>query len=174
MMATVLARIDDTLKRQFEDRVVANGRTVSEQLRILISEYVEQPSASPPVEIDAGNAALEKLTIRLPAFLREAAKQRAVSSGMTTSRWIAALVQSNLLRQPVMTDSELEALRRTNYELSAVGRNVNQMAKALNQARHETDRAKLDTLTVMADTIGRTRETIRALVRASRNVWNAD
>lgn len=114
-MAIIRARIDESLRQQFEARAAAEGHTVSEQLRIVVVAYVARPAETAPVETDAANSELRKVTVRLPAFLRDAALKRATSSGMTMSRWIAALVQSNLLRKPVMTDSELEVLQRTNY-----------------------------------------------------------
>jgi hypothetical protein len=39
-----------------------------------------------------------------------------------------------------MTDQELAVLQASDRELAAIGRNINQIAKALNEAFHETER----------------------------------
>lgn len=170
----LIARVDSSTKERFQQRAAAHGLTGSEQLRALVLEFLDDTPASEPAAIDPENADLERITVRLPAFLLESAKGRASALGMATSRWIAALVQSNLMKEPVTTETEMAALQRCTYELSAIGRNINQIARALNQAPTETERVKLDTLKVLAESIGRTRESIRALVRASRNVWSTD
>jgi hypothetical protein len=92
--------------------------------------------------------------------------------GFAPSRWIAALVQSNLTRQPVLTDAELQAVLESNRELAALGRNLNQVAKALNEAFHETDRVRFDLIQELADEVRMNRNAIRSLVRASRDVWS--
>jgi iron-sulfur cluster repair protein YtfE (RIC family) len=93
---------------------------------------------------------------------------------MAPSRLVAALVQSNLMRAPVMSAAEIAALQESNRELAAIGRNVNQIAKAINEAFHHTERVRLDKLVELAQAIQENRATIRALVRASQNAWNAD
>ncbi len=168
------ARVDASIKERFQQRAAAHGLSESEQLRALVLAFLDGAPASGPVPIDPENADLERITVRLPAFLLESAKGRAAALGMAPSRWIASLVHSNLRKEPVTTETETAALQRCTYELSAIGRNINQIARALNQAPNETERVKLDTLKVLAESIGRTRENIRALVRASRNVWSID
>lgn len=90
---------------------------------------------------------------------------------MTPSRWAASLIQSNLTGQPVMTKVELAELQTSSRELAAIGRNINQIAKALNEAFYETERVRLDTLAELSKAVAENRSAIRALVRASRNAW---
>ena len=104
----------------------------------------------------------------------EAAKEKAKEKGMATSRWIAALVQSNLARTPVMTDQELTALKANIRELTAIGRNINQMARALNESRNNTDKVNLETLALLGDTLKTNLSLVRELVRASQQVWDAE
>lgn len=93
---------------------------------------------------------------------------------MAPSRWISSLVQVNLMQQPVLTDVELLKLEENIRELAALGRNLNQIAKALNAAFHETDRLKLEHLLRLRDAIQANRDTINELVRASRGAWRTD
>jgi Na+/phosphate symporter len=84
------------------------------------------------------------------------------------------MIQSNLTKQPVMTGEELNALQATNRELVAIGRNLNQVAKSLNQAFHETERGRLDYLKELKQAINKNINEIRNLVRVSKNSWSAD
>ena len=70
-----------------------------------------------------------------------------------------------------MGDTELQELRASNRELAAIGRNLNQIAKALNEAFHETERVRLDRLTELGRAIEGNRVAIQSLVRASQNTW---
>jgi hypothetical protein len=109
--------------------------------------------------------------VRLAAFLLEDVKKRAKARGMAPSRWIASLVQSNVTRLPVLTEDELAAVLAANRELAAIGRNINQIARTLNETFHETERVRLDTL---ADVIADNRQAIRELVRASKQAWASE
>jgi hypothetical protein len=62
-------------------------------------------------------------------FIADAVRDRVARKGMSASRWKAYLVQSHLMREPVLSEKEIEALRMSNLELRAIGRNLNQIAK---------------------------------------------
>jgi hypothetical protein len=93
---------------------------------------------------------------------------------MSFSRWISSLVQSNLTSQPVLTEAELLIVEASTRELAAIGRNVNQLARAVHEAYFQTERIRLDKLAELSAKITHTRESIDALVRASRNSWRTD
>ncbi len=116
----------------------------------------------------------EKITVRLPGFLKKRVVVRAKLLKMGTGRWVGAFIQSNLMRQPVMTDRELQALEASTRELTAIGRNINQIARALNEAHFQTERVRLDRLAELSEAIQKLRGDIRSLVRASRNAWREE
>jgi hypothetical protein len=92
---------------------------------------------------------------------------------MAPSRWVASLAHSHVSNTPVLTDAELLTLEAALRELAAIGRNINQIARALNQAHFETERVRLDYLSLLNESITATRDEVRALVRASREAWGA-
>jgi hypothetical protein len=63
---------------------------------------------------------------------------------MTPSRWVVALVRGHLTQEPQIGQSELEALLQATTALRAIGRNLNQVTKALNIAPHERQRIRAD------------------------------
>jgi hypothetical protein len=76
-------------------------------------------------------------------------------SGFSLNRWIVALINARLDGTPQLGQEELEGLARSNLHLFAIGRNLNQLARAANQGipiqRHERGDV-IDTLrTVVTD-----------------------
>ena len=177
-MPMLRARVDEDLKSLFLKKAEALNLSESELLRKVLLEFFahakntdEVEDVLRAVEPDAENAENEKMTIRLPRFLVDAAKEKAKAKGMATSRWIAALVQSSLMQKPVMADQELNELRANIRELNAIGRNINQMARALNESKNNTDKVKLDNLDLLRNYLDRNIAFVRGLVRASQQAW---
>ncbi len=180
-MPTLRARVDEDLKSLFLQKAEERNLSESELLRKVVLDFFAQEKNKDEVEDvlkavepDAENAENEKMTIRLPRFLVDAAKERAKAKGIATSRWIAALVQSSLMQNPVMVDQELTVLRSNIRELNAIGRNINQMARALNESKNNTDKVKLDTLDLLRTYLDRNIAFIRGLVRASQQAWGLE
>jgi hypothetical protein len=173
-MPVLKTQVDDALKASFVKQARISGLSESEYLRFLVLREIEPHKADDsPVHPDPENTELVRLTVRLPGFLVPVIGQRGKEKGMAPSRWIAALVQSTLMREPVMTGTELVALEESNRELAAIGRNINQITRALNEAFHQTERVRLDKLAELDKAIKQNRCVIRDLVRASQNAWEA-
>ena len=86
----------------------------------------------------------------------QAAKQNAKTKSMAISRWVSALVQAS------------------NRELTAIGRNINQIAKVLNESFYRVEQVKMETLNELIQVINTNQAAIRALIRVSQNHWKAD
>ncbi|MGZ5009434.1 MAG: plasmid mobilization relaxosome protein MobC [Methylobacter sp.] len=171
-MAVLKTLVDDDAKAGFRNKAKALRLSESELLRAVILAVIDQNTIPDhPIELDAENAECDRMTIRMPRFLKEAIKERAKPKGMVPSRWVTALIQSNLTGQPVMTDAELIALRTSNRELAALGRNINQIARALNRDSYEKEQIRLDRLADLDAAIDKNKKAVRALIRASQNTW---
>lgn len=59
--------------------------------------------------------------------------ERAAARGMASARYVSVLVRSHLHELAPLPRDELVALKRATSELGAVGRNLNQIARAANQ-----------------------------------------
>lgn len=174
-MPVLKTLVETGTKTRFRSMARERGLSESGLLRALILAVTgEDEGAGQAIEPDAEKADTDRMTVRMPRFLMEGTKARARSKGMAPSRWVTALVQSNLTRQPVMSDDGLAGLLASNRELAAIGRNLNQIARALNSAFHETERVKLEKLAELRQAITVNRLAVRALVRASQNAWEAD
>lgn len=173
-MKTLKTLVDESTQEKFIEAAKQQGLKPAELLRLLIIKSTgEKQENNDPIELDTSNAELAKMTIRLPQFLEEAAKQRGKTKGMAASRWIAALVQSNLMTSPVLTEKEIIAVQESNRQLAAIGRNLNQIARALNTDTNKpTDGDSLmQTLAEIKDKIANNETANNNLIKASRGIW---
>jgi predicted DNA binding CopG/RHH family protein len=70
-----------------------------------------------------------RIEIRLTHTELEAVEQRAVSSGLTSNRWIVALIRAQLMREPQFGVHELRLLSDSNYQLAAINRWLGHLAR---------------------------------------------
>ena len=173
-------RLGQALDAQFDQ--LANERKVSpsELLRLAMRRELAAAAASSmpktatkPAPTGAG-LDFKKVTLRVPVYVLEAARERALLKGMKVSRWMVALVQSNVTADPVLSERELHELEESSRQLAAIGRNINQVARAINAAPHEVDRLKADQLEYLGASISRAKAGMFNIIRSSRNAWRVD
>ena len=181
LKAEIKARIEAETRVKFGQRAKSLGLSESGLLRRLaLQEIAQAGSDAELIEADPGDAETVRITVRMPAFLLRDVKSAATRKGMAPSRWISALIQSNLMRNPVMNKAEISALQASARELVAIGRNINQiayalnLAKSINAAAFEASWVPLQKLEALSDGIRQNREAIRELVRASQGAWAPD
>jgi hypothetical protein len=187
-LTTVLPiRIGKKSRAKIRELAHQSGQTESHYVRQLIFISLAQATTDPkkrlypkqkpsslpfrhpsPEEIQAC-----RITIRLPRFLLEQVKHHAGQKGMSTNRWIASLIQSALLSIPVMTETEVSALRECNYQLMAIGRNLNQITRSIHTG--QTDKGLSPSfIDNLKETLFRTETNISQLISASRQSWGQD
>lgn len=170
-MVAIQTAVDAGVRDKFI--ILASKKGVTEAAlyrQILLAHLGDEPISVPvqePVEVQD----YKRLSVYLPLFLHRAVAARAKSNGIKASTWVANLIQSNLTQRPVMLHNEIGALNSSNRELAAVGRNINQIAKALNERPGDVsilNRSYFDALLVAVD---KNRNSIRSLLRSSQRAW---
>lgn len=146
-----------------------NGKTQASVIRGLL-EYLPELSdveSEHPVKT-------QNITIRLSesecALIGELADQSGFAGRAT---WVQALVRANLKEQPMLTHEEMKSLANAVSQLAHVGRNLNQMARALNIEAWDADRPTIDFLRQIKSEIDNVKREMRALAEASRRQWGA-
>ncbi|WP_238966468.1 plasmid mobilization relaxosome protein MobC [Vibrio alginolyticus] len=71
-----------------------------------------------------------------------------------------------------MSESEIAALRESNRELAAIGRNLNQIARTLNIEFREGDRLKLEAVEALTARIEQHKDSVATLINKNMNRWN--
>lgn len=166
----IRTRVAPDIKNAFSDMAKQKGLTESEFLRSIVLNTINQPSHTPKIENDT-DIEMAELKIRLPKFLITAAKERAGNHGMAVSKWIKSLVQSNLIKTPVLFDDVVLVIKKTDRELAAVGNNLNQIARKFNESGFEPDLVKVEKLNEVKQEVKQVRKAIDNLIRVSCNGW---
>jgi hypothetical protein len=122
----------------------------SEALRELVSRLKPGQWPQPAKEANAppSNRARSKGVAarpKVPLSDQEWADVSALAQGegMTVPRWIVALIRAHVSGTPQIGPPTIDALRASNLELQAIGRNLNQAARALNAIIDHLDHGRL-------------------------------
>lgn len=111
-----------------------------------------------------------KIAVRLRTddllLLRERAKVRQLPTGT----YVSYLVRSHLRRLAPLPTVELSALERSLAEVGAIGRNLNQIAHAVNQGQAPSGPSRSDAHALLRALSG-LRDAIKALINANLTSW---
>lgn len=90
--------------------------------------------------------------IRLNPSTQEKLLELATAQGMTLNRFMVMLLNNYIEDTKIMSATQIQALRESNYQLYQIGTNINQIAKALNQGKPASlTSQKLDELAKLID-----------------------
>jgi hypothetical protein len=91
------------------------------------------PVRVPDKEAGGPNGSGKPILVRLRREDRLLLDARAEARGMRSATYVSVLVRSHLRKIPPLPKNELLALKRSIAELATIGRNINQIAKAVNE-----------------------------------------
>lgn len=181
----VAARVLPIERDQFYAAANAAQKKPGRLLRELIQSHLAGESKHPArssrtAKVDhSGCAELERFELRLASFMKAEVKKRAAIEGMSSSEWVASLIQTVLMHEPVLTEKEIEVVSFANRELAAVGRNLNQIARSMNRAEligvnfTKDEILTLEGIAVLKQKISKLRDKILNLVVARNRAWGA-
>jgi hypothetical protein len=152
------------------------GAAIKEIIETQLSQSTQklQPQPERPVfrQVDEkpDEGAKTRIEIRFTPSEKEKVLELVAFEHCSPQVWIVNVVRATLTHQPQCGINELEALGESNYQLLAIGRNLNQIAKNLNRGLH---------LTVTLEQIESLRQLIKAhtkhvsrVLRASVERWS--
>ncbi len=111
-----------------------------------------------------------RLSVRLDSNDRLLLSERAAARCVPPATYVAALVRSHLRGVVPLLKEERRALDRVVAELTAVGRNLNQIARALNRGQSVVPRR--DDLQAMLRVCEALRDHVKALIAANEKSWD--
>lgn len=124
----ILTRVDPETKKQWQALARSQGKTESELTRELVIRILQR--APEPPESDAEGETLE-VVLKLKRHEMKAVEKAAAAMGWKRNTWIVAVIRSVVFKEPRLTDQEARAVMRGCSELLAIGRNLNQIARAM-------------------------------------------
>ena len=169
-------RVTDDVKAAFLAHAKDRGLTEARLLEVIITTFLQRdPPVLDPVEPDESKKLSgiksEDVRVRLSEFEYRELERLAAIRHWKRGTYLAYLFQVHLSGQPRFSEDEMFALRDTTTQLSALGRNVNQIARALNTSLDEAHLALAVPFEKMKALIDQERASIKGLVRANLKSW---
>ncbi len=107
----------------------------------------------------------KRLQIRLDDDTQQCVDNLAQTSHMTANQFVAMLVEQYVSKNPTLTTAEITALYKSNQQLLMIGRNLNQIAKALNS--NTATELSTKTLNELREIIDKHTDTVSHLISAN-------
>ncbi|MDW1950119.1 MULTISPECIES: plasmid mobilization protein [unclassified Vibrio] len=170
-MAQTKAQLTEQEKNAWKQFCDDNDTTESKMIRMMIgkvapgvleseTDFQKQPKTN-QVNIRLSTSDQKKLT-----------KKAKLEGYPNRTKWTTAVVLRALHQEPVLSESEIAALRESNRELAAIGRNLNQIARTLNIEFREGDRLKLEAVEALTARIEQHKDSVATLINKNMNRWN--
>jgi len=170
----ITARVTSEMKERFRAVACYQGLSESTLLKRLVEAALltaatvrpQVPESIEPVAVGG------KISARLRTddllLLRERAKARAIP----TSTYVSLLIRSHLRSVTPLPTAELDVLKRSVAEISAIGRNLNQIARAVNQGEGSNGASKAD-LQALLRALNGMRVHIKSLINSNLESWRS-
>jgi len=124
--------VSDDVKKALQES--AKARFGQANASLMVRELIAQHLQKYASNIRPGTPhedVRDRVEIRMPRLALKAVDERAENVFSTRNNYIVGLVMADL-GIPQLAPAEVEVLRRSNYELSKLGTNLNQIARAMN------------------------------------------
>lgn len=131
--AVVHARVSPEIRSRLEGLAAEAGVNISGVLRILIESATKNGPGGGPASLPSKGRREGKVTVRLPAEVRDGLEREAKGQGVSLSTWAAAVISARTRRAPQPIPSERRTIQRAFRQLRGLAVNVNQIAYALNR-----------------------------------------
>lgn len=173
-MPRLTAHVDEPVKEAWAEMAKVRGVSESALLSALVATAVNQLGdldLSGYTNRERGGRGT-KIHIRLRPAEERAVMEAAKADGLPSRQaWIIALIRGRLLNLPTPSPAELAELRQSNWELAAIGHNLNQVAHAVNVDYRQHAGEVSETLKQLHAVIVREKEAVGALVQNTLRRW---
>ena len=175
----LIARVSPGFKDAFARFASSVGRSAPAALKAVVEQVVAAARIE-PAELEVPKAPelrSERITVRFSKEELAEIEPRAQDFGNVRD-WLVALARSQIAPDvPQFSPEALQVLYESNRELSAIGRNVNQIAHAVNLDLQQAgelrqSRALVDELAGLKAAIAAHTERVTALCAASAARWS--
>lgn len=162
-MPNITLRLPATVHGQLMAQCQAQGITATAAVRSWIESKLsgapaislQAPAIAPVSVVDTSrnSGRLVSSTIKLTESEHEQIRLRKQLHGCTKTAWMVRTIRAALTCAPVLDEEQTEAVKESNYQLLAIGKNINQIARRLNEGQDKQAKAlELEQLkTIRAD-----------------------
>jgi hypothetical protein len=163
------------LKPRWESYCRSHGVSPSDAtrrvIRKLVGQEVRAESAIRTVAEDMPRAKM-RVEIRLTCEEHRAVTEAAMLAGFSINSWIVAIVRAQLTDRPQLGQYELEQLAASNTRILAIGRNLNQIARALNAKPTEQPGYRREIIESLSEAIKSHTAAVSAVIQSNVQRWS--
>lgn len=178
-MGIIQFRCDDSLVLRMSEAAARVGLTPAEFGRALFERVLpvlrENSTSDSEESDDLSNEVYEARSKRLYARLTPTeyagVHARARAYGMTPYTWTMRLIRTHLTLEPQLNGEEVWALREATRELSYVGRNLNQVARAVNLDLNAREKVTKELVKEVNAIVKIQQDRIKAVLDQNVNRW---
>ncbi len=169
----IAARVKPETKARFRALAERRHLTESTMLKRMIDLTIRSVDgdSGEVLQADHGLARQARLYVRLRADDQLLLRERAAARQMAAATYVSVLVRAHLRSLQPLPKQELVALKRLVAELGAIGRNLNQIARAANQGGRIVAPQRED-LRAFLNVCEALRDNVKTLVKANLNSWS--
>ena len=164
-------RLPPELKSEFTQLCRSNGQSPSAVLRAAARQLTRQPGAASVIDVvrEQPDPSRARIEIRLTGSERQAIDRISSEAGVSPNKWICDLVRAYITCDPQFGMHELQVVGESNAQLKAIGRNLNQIALALNRG-NESD-GMVDVIFKLTGQINEHTEKVQVVIRSNLDRW---
>jgi hypothetical protein len=149
--------------------------TPSQALRNAIRQAMDGTTTQAPPRIHVSprtERATARIELNLTTSELAALKKMAGHEGYLPTKWVVAMIRTKLTGQPHVGQPELERLTRSNQQLLALGRNLNQIAKVLNTSPENRSAFRVEVITELSRVIRAHTDKVSDVLRGTVERWH--
>jgi hypothetical protein len=169
--AFIQCRVTPEIKALVRTLAQRDQITESALIKQLLEVVLRSSAAAGSSRLEPQRAPRDmRLYVRLDPDDRLLLNERAAARGMPSATYVAVLVRSHLRNLVPLPKPELLALRSAVAELGAIGRNLNQIARAMNQGGRATGPGR-EELRAMLQVGSALRDHVKSLLAGNAKSW---
>lgn len=171
-------RLGADLKERWEAYCEDLGLAPSTAIKAAIEQQLEKAGKNPKPKTyhQTQEAPVGEPKVRFEILLTESEKrairERANVERCSMRRWIVDACRAGLTREPQFGMKEIDALGESNYQLLALGRNLNQIARRLNEGK--SAKLTVEQIEKLSARIDKHTDIVSTAIRASLERWNIE
>jgi hypothetical protein len=170
--AFIQCRVTPEIKALVRALAQRDQLTESALIKQLLEVVLRSSAAAGPFRLEPQRAPRDmRLYVRLDPGDRLLLNERAAARGMPAATYVAVLVRSHLRNLVPLPKQELLALKSAVAELGVIGRNLNQIARAMNQGERVAGPGR-EELRAMLQVGGALRDHVKSLLASNAKSWN--
>ncbi|AZF34293.1 hypothetical protein C4J89_4866 [Pseudomonas sp. R4-35-07] len=166
------------LKEPWADYCKALGKKPGAAIKEAIEQQLAKAAANPQPKIyhqiyEAPAAEpKQRFEVLLTASEKAAIKERAQMERCSMRRWIVDAIRAGLTHEPQFGMNEIDALGESNYQLLALGRNLNQISRRLNEGAYEP--VTVERIEALTRIVDNHTDVVNRAIRASLERWKVE